>query len=63
MKLPLKYYSLPGLKKGDVVLKIGHVDVVDMTAYIKALGAFDKGQTVKVIVERDGKKIEKDLTF
>ena len=30
---------------------------------MKALGKFEKGQTVKITIERERKLIEKDLTF
>ena len=52
-----------GLQKGDVVLKLGDYDVTDMTTYMKALSTFEKGDTTKIIVERNGEKIEADLTF
>lgn len=52
-----------GLQKGDVVLKLGDHDVTDMTTYMKALSTFEKGDTTKIVVERNGEKIEADLTF
>ena len=32
-----------GIIKGDIVIKIGHIDVIDMNYYMKGLGAFNKG--------------------
>ncbi len=52
-----------GLKVGDVVLKLGAVEVTDMMAYMKGLSQFNKGDTTKVKVLRDGKEIEQDITF
>jgi len=52
-----------GLLKGDVVKQMGDREIVDMMSYMKALGAFEPGSTVKVAVERDGKVIKKDVTF
>ena len=55
--------SKAGLEKGDVVLQIGDEKVSDMTSYMRALGKFTKGDTVKVKVKRGSDVIEKDLTF
>lgn len=52
-----------GLKKGDVVLQMGDSTIVDMMAYMRALSAFEKGQTTTVKVQRDGEEIEKEVTF
>jgi len=55
--------SNAGIIKGDIVKEMGDLKIVDMMSYMKALGVFNPGETVKVIVERDGKKITKDVTF
>jgi len=55
--------SNAGIKKGDIVVKMGDIEVVDMMSYMKALGAFNPGETVKVVIEREGKMITKDVTF
>jgi len=52
-----------GLIKGDIVIKLGEHEVVDMMSYMDALGKFEKGQTIKVTVKRDDLIIVKDLTF
>lgn len=52
-----------GLIKGDIVVKLGNYEIIDMMSYMDALGKFEKGQTVKVTVKRDDLIIEKDLTF
>lgn len=52
-----------GILKGDVVIKMGDLEIVDMESYMKALGAFEKGQTIKVDVLRDNKKVTKSVTF
>jgi hypothetical protein len=52
-----------GLKKGDVVLRIGAVDVPDMMGYMKALGQFNKGDTAPVKILRDGKEVMVEVTF
>lgn len=52
-----------GLKKGDVVMKMGDIDVVDMMSYMKALSAFEKGQETEVEVLREGEKIKATVVF
>ncbi|MBD0779759.1 M20/M25/M40 family metallo-hydrolase [Maribacter sp. ANRC-HE7] len=52
-----------GLRKGDVVVQMGDSTVVDMMGYMRALSAFEKGNTTKVVVDRNGEKVTVDITF
>ena len=52
-----------GLQKGDVVVKLGDSLITDMMSYMKVLSTFEKGSSTKIVVERDGKKIESEVTF
>jgi aminopeptidase-like protein len=52
-----------GLQAGDIVLGIGDMQVDDMMTYMKALGAFEKGQKTKVKYLRAGKEAEAEVTF
>ena len=52
-----------GLLKGDVVIQLGDVKVVDMMSYMKALSKFKKGETTKVKVQRGKEEKEADITF
>ena len=52
-----------GLLKGDVVIKLGDSTVIDMISYMRALSAFEEGNTAKVVVDRDGKKVEAEVQF
>jgi hypothetical protein len=52
-----------GLKSGDVVIQIGEMPVDDMTSYMKALGAFEKGQKAPVKFLRAGKEETLEVTF
>ncbi|MCE2613566.1 M28 family peptidase [Flavobacteriaceae bacterium D16] len=52
-----------GLQKGDVVVQMGDSVVTDMMSYMRALSAFEKGDTTSVVVTRDGKDIEVKITF
>ncbi len=52
-----------GLQKGDVVIQMGEIKVVDMMSYMKGLSAFKKGDKVMVKVKRGEEVIETEVTF
>jgi membrane-associated protease RseP (regulator of RpoE activity) len=52
-----------GVKKGDVVLKLGETKVESIKDYMKALGAVKKGDVVEIIILRDGKEINLNVIF
>ena len=41
-----------GIEKGDIVVKMGNIEVVDMMSYMKALSGFEVGDTTNVQVLR-----------
>lgn len=53
-----------GLKAGDVIVKFGGKEVKDIDSYMTAMGQHKAGDTVEVVVMRDGKevKLEAKLT-
>ena len=51
------------LKKGDIIIKIGDIEVKDIYDYMKGLGQHEKGDTVTVVVTRGKKDIKKKVTF
>lgn len=55
--------QIAGLQAGDIVIKMGEHQVADMMGYMKALGMFEKGQRTIVIINREGKLIEKEVVF
>jgi len=55
--------AVAGLQKGDVVIQMGDSTVVDMMSYMRALSAFEEGNSTKVIVDRKGEKIEVKVKF
>lgn len=55
--------QLAGMQKGDVVKKMGEFDVTDMMSYMNSLSKFEKGQSIKVTIEREGELMELDVTF
>jgi len=52
-----------GIVKGDVVIKMGDIKIEGMMDYVKSLSKFEKGATTKIVVIRDGKEVELDVTF
>ncbi len=55
--------QVAGMKKGDIVMKVGDLEIVDMMSYMKALSNFEKGQKTKVVVIRDGKEVTLDVVW
>jgi hypothetical protein len=51
------------LIRGDIVVKLGDSTIVDMMSYMRTLATFDTGDVTKVIVDRDGEMMEKEIEF
>jgi aminopeptidase YwaD len=60
---PSKPADVAGLKKGDVILKIGDVTISDMSSYMKALGNYAKGDAASVTFKRGQEILSKSVTF
>lgn len=52
-----------GMVKGDIVIKMGELEVADMMGYMEALSQFEKGDSTIVVVNRDGEEIELEVEF
>lgn len=52
-----------GIEKGDVVIKIGEIEVKDIYDYMEGLSKYKKGDTVTVKVKRGNKVLKKKVTF
>ena len=52
-----------GLKKGDIVIKLGDSLVTNMMSYMRALSVFEEGSYTKVVVKRGNEKVEKEINF
>lgn len=52
-----------GMVKGDIVIKMGKIEVVTMMDYMKGLSKFKKGDKTKVVILRDKKEIKLDVQF
>jgi C-terminal processing protease CtpA/Prc len=55
--------SNAGLKTGDVVIRLGEIEIVDMMSYMKGLAQFKKGDKTTVKVLRDGSEVELEIQF
>lgn len=52
-----------GIQKGDIVVKMGADDILDMMTYMKALSHYKKGDTAKVTVKREEELLTVEVTF
>jgi len=52
-----------GLQRGDVLLKIDETDIGDIYDYMEVLGQHEVGDRVDLVIEREGRKMRKRLTF
>lgn len=52
-----------GLEKGDIIIKIGELDIKDIYDYMEGLGQYKEGDKTQIKVKRDGKEIEKEVQF
>ena len=52
-----------GLKKGDIVVKLGDITITGMEDYMKALGSFENGQQTTVVFVRDVKEMKAEVNW
>ena len=52
-----------GLIKGDIVVKIGEYDIIDMMGYMSALSKFNNGDQTTIRIKRDGKFLSYNVNF
>ncbi|RNC88114.1 MAG: M28 family peptidase [Winogradskyella sp.] len=52
-----------GLKKGDIVIKLGDSLVTDMMSYMRALSVFEKGDEAEISVKRGEEIIDTKVKF
>lgn len=52
-----------GLKKGDIIIKLGDTEIKDIHVYMKALSTFKKGDSTTVEVKRGTETVKLPLTF
>lgn len=52
-----------GLQEGDIVIKMGDIEVTDMQSYMQGLAAFKEGDKTTVIVKRGEKELKRKVQF
>lgn len=52
-----------GLQKGDIIIKIGDIEVNDMSSYMKAMGGINKGDKTNITILRGNETIIKEVEF
>lgn len=52
-----------GILRGDIILKMGEVTINDIYDYMKGLAKFKKGQTAIILINREGKEMNMEVTF
>jgi len=52
-----------GILRGDIILKMGDVVISDIYDYMKGLANFKKGETAKILINREGKEMKMSVTF
>ena len=52
-----------GLQKNDIVIKMGDINVIDLTSYMNALSTFKEGDVTKIQVKRDNQILDFTIKF
>lgn len=55
--------QVAGMQKGDIVVKVGEFEIIDMMSYMKSLSKFEKGTKTMVVVDRSGEQVELEVTW
>ena len=55
--------ALAGLQKGDIIIKLGDVDVVDINAYMEALSKLNPGDNVPIEIKRGEETVALKIQF
>lgn len=52
-----------GLKKGDIIVKLGDSTITNMMSYMRALSVFKEGDKTNVIVKRGEQEVKTEIQF
>lgn len=55
--------ALAGVKRGDILLQLGTIELASMEAYMKALGSFEKGQSTSLKLKRGTEELTFQIKF
>ena len=51
-----------GVKSGDIIIKLGHKDVLNIYDYTSLMGELKVGKETTIVVQREGKEVELKIT-
>lgn len=52
-----------GLKQGDIIIMMNDLKIENIQDYMKGLSKFEKGQTIQIKIQREGKELTLPATF
>ncbi|MCK4720591.1 PDZ domain-containing protein, partial [bacterium] len=52
-----------GLMGGDRIIRLGEYEITDLYSYSYALGEYEPGDTIDIVVLRDGLEVTVTVTF
>jgi len=52
-----------GIKDGDIILKVGDLEIKDIYDYMKSLGMYKKGDKTKVHILRKDQELDVEVVF
>ncbi len=61
--IPDRAADKAGLKDGDIIIKMGDVEVTSIYRYVDALSKYRKGDQATIVFKRDGKVMQTTATF
>lgn len=51
------------LLKGDIIVKMGDMDIKNINEYMKSLSTFKKGDQTKIVIQRKNQVLVRDISF
>ena len=61
--IPNRPAEKAGLERGDIVIKIGEVEIKDMQSYMQGLSQFESGDKAEVVVVRGSQELKVEIEF
>lgn len=61
--IPNRPAEKAGLERGDIVIRIGEVEIKDMQSYMQGLSQFESGDKAEVVVVRGSEELKVEIEF
>jgi S1-C subfamily serine protease len=52
-----------GMKDGDIIMRMGEIQISDIYGYMEALGEFESGESIIIQVRRSDELVELNVNF